>query len=574
MNYKHLCLLFINGIILGVYLLFSYQSSYAQTPTPTAQPLQAPTENPVPPSPTPLLTSTVVSTNDNLIITSPFSASTPAPPSQSAGRGDLQVLNVTLAELGYKDITIAGPRGKTEFSLRLPSYWTMLPGNSLTLHYLPQIGLNDTIEPFELQVIFDDKIIHRSILNTLDEQFLNIPLPDLRPKQPGNDYKLQILLDSSAECKAGVYGFLNIFSDSSFNLNYQVAPPLLDLAYYPSPIYERTFFTQTAVIVLPEQPDPLPVEGALSLGARLGQLTDNNFALTTTTASALDPTNLPDEHLVIIGTPENNSLISSLNKTLQLPVSLQQRRLQLAGVGPDLVIPGDLFTYTLYITNSETTTASNLSVDIQVPQVAERVGCQPGCQRSNNTLRWDIGTLQPGTASSITLSLAYPLTAAVEAATLPFELAQDQNIINTITLDSPIASEGNPGITRTISPSPFFFVLEDRAVRETDGVIQLIPSPQQPNKAILLVTGLTNEAVYKAARALGIQSDLLGMTGQVALVQTIFEEAEFESEPLESFTLADLGYEDRLLIGTSSQDAERSYYFRVPLNWSLKPRLI
>lgn len=562
-NHKYLCLLFLNGFILCVYLLFSYQLSHAQTPTPTVQPSPVITGSLTLPSSTSLITPTVVPTRN--IVTSPSPGFTPSSLSQTALPGESQVFTLALADLGYKDTAIEGPFGEAEFDLRLPSYWKILPGSSLTLHYVPELGLGGPVEPFELLVLFDDEIIHRTILNTFDEQFLNIPLPEIQLERRGDDV-VKILLRSQGNCEGYSFTRLNIISDSSLTLNYQIKNPVLDLAYYPSPIYERTFFTQTGYLVLPDQPAQLPIEGALSLNARLGQLTENNLGLTTITASDLDPANLPAEHLIVVGTPESNPLLAYFNDASLLPASFQQRRLQLTSVGPNFIMPNTPLTYTLSITNNESVSASNLGLNVQLPVALQRVGCQ-ACQRVNNTLHWEIDTLQPGATATVTLSFVYPFTTTTEPVSLAFELMQGQTVINTLTPRTSVEPEGQPGLTQTTASSPFFFVSEGRAIAETDGIIQLFPSPQRIDKAVLVVTGLTDEAVYKAGRALGTKPELLGMNGQVMLVQSIVQEESSPVAASQSFTLADLGYADRLITGITSQNT--LYRFNLPLDWSL-----
>lgn len=561
MRDKYLLRLLLQFFIVGLYSLFFYQVGYAQGPTPTP-PIQEPAGNTDPstlPGSTPSLTSTTILTDSTTAL-----PVTPSTPPASSEPGAPQARTLSLAELGYEDVTITGLYGEAAFDLYLPSYWEILPGSSFTLHYLPEAGLAGPVEGFELQVRFDGETIHRAVVNSFEEQFLNISLPAIQPEYR-KGHQLKISLRSLGDCGDN-FSLFRIFSDSFFSLNYRASHPILDLVYYPSPISERTFFTQTAYLILPDQPAQLPLEGVLSLVARLGQLAKNNLSLTTTAASALDPANLPDEHLIIVGTPESNELLSALNEASLLPASFRQRRLQLAGAGPDLILPDTLLTYTLHLSNNEAATASNLGLEVQLPASAQRVSCQPECQRVDNMIHWDIGSLQPDEAAAVTLSMAYPFTTSAPI-DLSFELAQNQEIINVTTLHTPLEPEADPGADQTASASPFFFVVGDRAVPETDGIIQLLPSPQRLDKAILLVTGLTDEAVYKAGRALGTQPGLLGMTGQVALIQDVFEGEDLSLELPESFTFADLGYEDRVIVGPTSQTV--LYRFNLPLNWQL-----
>jgi hypothetical protein len=553
MKHKFLGSILINLVVIGIFSPLFNQPGYAQTPTPISPPAQTPGRG----------DSLTLPGNNPGATLSDFNL---FPSSQTALTEETKVATLTLAELGYQDMIIEAPVGRVKLNLNLPSSWEILPGSSLTLHNSSDTGLNATVEPFELQVILNGLSIYRTVLTNLDRPHLNIPLPESWPPRRQGDL-IELLFRSRGQCDWASFGILKVFSDSFFTLKYRAQTPLFDLAHYPSPIFERAFSAQTATMVLPNQPIRLQVEGALALSARLGDLTDNALVLTTTTASALDAANLPNEHLIIVGTPKNNALLSYLNDALPLPAPFQQRRFELTGVGPDLNVPGARLTYTLQLTNTEPVSASNLGLNVQLPYAVAEVSCRPGCQRVNNTLRWNLNTLPAGAAQPITLAFVYPLTATVEPANLSFELVQNQNIINVRTLPGHVDPAAEPGPAP--APSPFFFVANGRAVPETDGVIQLLPSPRQFDKAILLVTGLTDEAVYKAGRALGVTPNLIGMNGRVALVQAVVKDGSPLLEMPQSLTLADLGYEDRVIMDATRQDI--SYRFNLPPNWLLTP---
>lgn len=74
-----------------------------------------------------------------------------------------------------------------------------------------------------------------------------------------------------------------------------------------------------------------------------------------------------------------------------------------------------------------------------------------------------------------------------------------------------------------------------------EGVIQLAPSPWNPNKSVLLVSGTTPESVNKAAKA--ISTGRIFITGSPRLALVADVQTDVEQIPVvESFRLKDLGY--------------------------------
>ena len=103
-------------------------------------------------------------------------------------------------------------------------------------------------------------------------------------------------------------------------------------------------------------------------------------------------------------------------------------------------------------------------------------------------------------------------------------------------------------------------VSEGTANSPSDGILQLIPSPWFPNKAILLVTGLTEEAVYKAGRALGTEANFPGFRDQLVLVSDLNPAIPNNYEYVPTVTLEQLGYTDRTLRGTGTERVTYKFY--------------
>jgi len=319
--------------------------------------------------------------------------------------------------------------------------------------------------------------------------------------------------------------------------------------------------------VLPNQPSSQQMAAGLSLTAGLGNLTNDRLVITATTDVDWDQANPLHEHLIVVGTPENNNLISHLNDTMELPAPLRPRRLKLNTSGPDVVAPGDSLAYVVRVTNTETASLTDLYLHSWLPYSVESINCQPDCQIKDNQVTWETDSLAADATATYTLTFTLPATTALDTIDITSELMQDQEIINVNTLRSLVQPGATPALTHAEQVGEVFFILNDRAVPETDGVIQLLPSPWQSDKAVLLVSGLTDESVFKAGRALGATAHFPGMQGQVALVQDVFQRSDEPRGQTQDITLAEMGYPDEVVIGIGQEEVY--YRFDLPLNWSL-----
>ncbi|MBE7472365.1 MAG: cellulose biosynthesis cyclic di-GMP-binding regulatory protein BcsB [Anaerolineales bacterium] len=141
---------------------------------------------------------------------------------------------------------------------------------------------------------------------------------------------------------------------------------------YPRPFYQQAFTPDTLRFVLPAQPSARNLSQALAVTAKLGNLTGNRLVISPTTDLELSQlltstsTSLAD-HLIVIGQPQENQLITTLNRLVELPVALHSRQLPLTIEGPAEVVPGSLLTYTFSLTNT-TGRVANLSLFSQLPR--------------------------------------------------------------------------------------------------------------------------------------------------------------------------------------------------------------
>jgi uncharacterized repeat protein (TIGR01451 family) len=511
---------------------------------------------------------------------------------------------ISFAELGYDEKTLADSYEAIEYTLPLPETWQVREGSYLDLDVsyvhddmsplvtvppgsaavqgeagqaaiisgtqsLPA-HLSDIIVAVDGQVQF----VFPITAAVLEHRHLNVPLPLSILNDPARSaHIVRVSLDASLTCNIPLKPRLTIHPSSSFLLLYNHLPVTPDLATYPRPFYHYDFGTDQVAFVLPDNPTATELAGAMAVAAKLGNTTSRMVISGTTDLelmSRIGADEPPRQHLFVIGTPEDNQVVSELSRLKVLPISLQERQLSLASQGPAAVVSGGDLTYTLVITNTSQEAVTSLSLVDVLPAQAQVVSCSPVCsQTTREEVSWPLPSLKVGESVSYTLKLNLsqgPDTTVENTLTL---LNATSNPINVSTLTATVSAvpQSVSGLTSRISDAAgYFFAQGERAVPESEGIVQEVVSPWDQTRAILVITGLTDEAVYKASRAMSAENRFPGMEGAIALVRELRPISEFSTEPPASDrTFAELGYGDRILQGV--QDS--TYYFNIPLGWSL-----
>lgn len=500
------------------------------------------------------------------------------------------VFQVTLEDLGYSELVLNSPYAATEITLRLPEGWEMQRGSFFRLEFSYTYELLNALEGSPLPNLFGDLIV------ALDDQTLQrVPLQEAAiersrirvslspslfddPAQVGRSHHLQIVLDANIICDLAHRASLTVHSNSLLSLAYNQLPVTADLALYPRPFYQRSFEPDQVRFVLPENPTELELTGATAVAARLGDLTFGMTISGTTDLALLEQLEAalaPNEHLIIIGTPETNRVIPTLAELEVLPLPLRERQLSLTTEGPAVVTPSGSLTYTLTLVNTTQDMTSTLALVNALPAYANLIACNPSCteDQEQREVSWSVPLLKEGETVRYTLALSMSgaiadgilenTTVLLDAASVPIN-----GSTLTTTISATLAVESEVVLrSSTSSEGAFFFVQGERAVPEHDGVVQEIVSPWDQRRVILIITGLSDEAVAKASRAMSSRNLFPGLEGSFALVQAVRPPSEAPIEARSTdLTFADLGYDDRLLRGFSQ---ETSYYFDLPIDWQL-----
>jgi hypothetical protein len=127
---------------------------------------------------------------------------------------------------------------------------------------------------------------------------------------------------------------------------------------------------------------------------------------------------------------------------------------------------------------------------------------------------------------------------------------------------------GREGTNRFLDQLDLPLRLDDPALSEDQGVIQELVSPWNPMRMILVVTGKSDEGLFKASQALNQEAQVLSMQGAVAIVQSVSPPDPVADRQLGGdLTVADLGYEAEVVYGIGSHTLD--YQFSVPVGFTL-----
>jgi len=501
------------------------------------------------------------------------------------------VFQITLAELDYAETSLNSPYDIVEYTLRLPENWELQAESFFELDFSYTY---DSLDPVETQVptynlghltitIDGEKQSVFQIRDaTLEHSRLRVDLPFSLLNSTRKTHVIEVILDASHICQTPHQAHVTLHPTSYFSLTYEQSSITADLALYPRPFYQRSFETDQARFVLPVQPTEKELAGAMGIAAKLGDLTSYLVISGIEDLELLNRLDAPDaseplhEHLIVIGKPESNEVIGELGRLGVLPVPLQERQFSLTSAGPATVAPDDVLTYDLAFTNTTLRAVSSFSLVDELPAAAHLVTCSPECTAGERgKVTWSIPSLEAGETLSYTLALTLSewITNSVMENTITlFDAASEPLNVSTLTTTVSSTLFAEAGQRSSSNQSRYFFRQGERAVPENDGIVQELVSPWDQTRVILVITGLSDESVYKASQAMSFESYFPGMNGQFALVRDVRPLPDPLLKPLaDDLTFADLGYEDKVLEGYSP---ETNYYIDIPASWNLNQETV
>lgn len=485
----------------------------------------------------------------------------------------ISTFDITLQKLGYSETQLVGPVSTVQYDFSLPASWQPQMGSyvEFDLDYVVSTQ-GPQYPPTLLEVRLNDQLLHTERIENLGAFKLLVYMPPsgllLAENEFTNDLKLTLIVDE--ECERALLASLTVRTTSKFHFVYQKRAPRVDLSLYPKPLYQdRTFEPAQVRFVLPSEMDSTNMRAATMIASRLGELAFGRVPISATLSSNIVPGTVLKEHLIIIGQPDDNPLIQQL----ALPVPLAERRLSLTSQMPAVVNPGSTFSYTLAVENTSTVTQS-LAVEDRLPADGSLLRCssQSGScvETAPGVIRWDIGSLAPGKRVSTTVSIHLDVLTSPDAVVEHTASLVDNRtaVLNVDTLSAQVGAATSERLIETPDKeTKHFFVNNKQGVAEGDGLVQEIVSPWSFEHIAIVVTGLDEKALLRAAQALSAGAHFPGMWGEYAIIEAARPISESISLPFEDISLSMLGYDNQSIKGLHREYFQ--YYFDLSPGWKL-----
>lgn len=235
---------------------------------------------------------------------------------------------VTFDQIQTGEIQLVGPFDSAGFAFGLPNNWKFNQGGTLNLSMSVSFNTAALVDEHYEQLIYGGTLtvflngVNLQVvpLNEVGEteRSIQIPIDAFDPVLEDGRMFIRLVLNSSSACYIGSNEqmIVLIHLDSNFVLPYDLVPLSTNLVNFPRPIYQNTFVPDSALLVVPDDPSPAELQGALTISAGLGNLTENALLIDMATASGITPEQRASNHLIFIG---KGSALPDI-RTLQLPL--------------------------------------------------------------------------------------------------------------------------------------------------------------------------------------------------------------------------------------------------------------
>lgn len=256
---------------------------------------------------------------------------------------ELNLNNITFEQLGQDEISLFGPFDGDSFSFALPADWAISDGAQLNLSF--GISFNTAVEGQPdvnrtgngtLTVLLNGVVLRAVPLYTVGEHEVNIaiPLDAFTPTRTDGRMELRFNLDDRVSC----YDLTNnshmsvfLHTKSYFYLPHSSIQPDTSLENFPRPIYQNSFFEDTALLVIPDQPTAAELQAMITVATGLSSVTSNGVILDLTTLSKITPEQAANNHLIYVG----NAASLAVLERLELPQPIIDGKYQITGGDPD-----------------------------------------------------------------------------------------------------------------------------------------------------------------------------------------------------------------------------------------------
>ena len=183
---------------------------------------------------------------------------------------------VTFTDLGYTgDETLRGVLVTREYSIRWPDAWIAEPGNTLELHFIHSLALDDHSS---MAVDWNGSRLASVLLTpeNADNGVLEVDIPEDGIDLGYNQLRIVLYMgihDDYCTDLDNPAVWTTIQSSSFFKFSYVPNQPVLDLGLFPAPLIDGSSLVENKItFVLPAKPSLDNLNVAAAVSAKLGQL--------------------------------------------------------------------------------------------------------------------------------------------------------------------------------------------------------------------------------------------------------------------------------------------------------------
>ena len=244
-------------------------------------------------------------------------------------QGITDQIDIPLLQINPSEIQLAGPYGSSTQTFGLPVSWNLSPGAKLLLNMTVSFNsgaiagqpvTTTQAQGGTLSIRFNGVSVGILSLNQVGEvsQTLELPPSSLVSQRADGRMELYFSLDSGSSCYFNQRMLVIIHSNSILSLPHSFITPDVSLLNFPRPLNIDSILTESAIVVVPDQPTSAELQAALTVSAGLGSQTGTILALDIETVSSLSQEQTASNQLIIVGKSSSLSIL----KVLQLPFSV------------------------------------------------------------------------------------------------------------------------------------------------------------------------------------------------------------------------------------------------------------
>lgn len=214
----------------------------------------------------------------------------------------------TFAQLRENELRLFGPFATESIFFGLPSNWNLKENAQLELDISVSIQASTTQNTNQLYGGSLTVFLNRQIIGVLPisqsgrfTQSIPVPLEMLNSLRSDGRHELTFVLSSSESCLYDQKMDIIVHNSSRFIFPHDISQPDTSLINFPRPLYQDSIFTDSALIVIPDQPSSGEMQSALTVAAGIQARTGGAMLLNVVNVSGLTEDNLANNHLILVG---------------------------------------------------------------------------------------------------------------------------------------------------------------------------------------------------------------------------------------------------------------------------------